>query len=351
MASQSNDGIYACIITFNRRDILLECLQAVYSQTHAVSGVLVLDNASTDGTDEMLASEGFLARPDFVYHRNAVNTGVSPGFEQLVRLGYEQGASWVWVMDDDVIPSETALAELISASRHFGSPDEIGFLISAARTPDGLENNVPHVDMRRDRSNWKNRPEPEWGHMLEHGMVRVRNAGLTSILIPRTTIEACGVPSGDFAVLGEDADYTLRISAWRPGYLVGRSRVLHKRSISGYIHVLVETNEARLNRFYYYYRNFFYLRKQYHPAGDLVTFLLQSAYHLLRMPTAPSHRLRRARYLIQGLAAGLFFKPRYLPVVPVLDSSLGRTPSKSFHPEGIRQGVDQNTKLDAVKLG
>ena len=149
-------------------------------------------------------------------------------------------------MDDDVIPSETALAELIDASRHFDSPAEIGFLISAARTPDGLENNVPHVDMRRDRSNWKNRPEPEWGHMLEHGMVRVRNAGLTSILIPRTTIEACGVPSGDFAVLGEDADYTLRISAWRPGYLVGRSRVLHKRSISGYIHVLVETNEARL---------------------------------------------------------------------------------------------------------
>jgi hypothetical protein len=186
--------------------------------------------------------------------------------------------------------------------------------------------------MRRDRSNWKNRPEPAWGHLLAYGMVRVRNAGLTSILIPRTTIEACGVPSGDFAVLGEDADYTLRMSAWRPSYLVGRSKVLHKRAISGYIHVLVETNEARLDRFYYYYRNFFYLRRRYHPAGDLIHFLLHSAYHLVRMPMAPSHRLRRARFLIQGLAAGLFFKPRYIPV----NTSPGRTPSQDHSPEGVR---------------
>jgi GT2 family glycosyltransferase len=337
MVSQSPEAVYACIITFNRRDILLECLRAVYSQTHAVSGVLVLDNASTDGTDEMLAGEGFLSRPGFVYHRNAVNSGVSPGFEQLVRLGYElggyeRGTSWVWVMDDDVIPSADALAELIDASRHFDSPADIGFLISAATTPDGQENNVPRVDMRRDRSNWKNRPEPVWGHLLAYGMVRVRNAGLTSILIPRTTIEACGVPSGDFAVLGEDADYTLRMSAWRPSYLVGRSKVLHKRAISGYIHVLVETNEARLDRFYYYYRNFFYLRRRYHPVGDLIHFLLHSAYHLVRMPMAPSHRLRRARFLIQGLAAGLFFKPRYRPVNP----SPGRAPSQDHSPEGVR---------------
>src|SRR5690349_18186791 len=102
MPSQSPDLIYACVITFNRRDILLECLRAVYSQTHSVSGVIVLDNASSDGIDEMMASEGFLSRSGFIYHRNAVNSGVSPGFEQMVHLGDEQGASWIWVMDDDV---------------------------------------------------------------------------------------------------------------------------------------------------------------------------------------------------------------------------------------------------------
>jgi len=326
MYLQRSDTVVACVITYNRRDILLECLRAIYSQTQQVDAVLVLDNASTDGTTEMLESEGFLARSNFLYHRNSTNSGVSPGFEQLVRLGYEQGAAWVWVMDDDVIPDSDALSELIAASRLFSGPDDIGFLISAARTPDGMDNNVPRIDMRRDRSNWKVRPEPRWGHLLEYGLVRVRNAGLTSILIPRSTIEACGVPAGDFAVLGEDADYTLRMSAWRPSYLVGRSKVLHKRTLSGYIHILIETNESRLKRFYYYYRNFFYLKRRYHAVGELIVFLIIAAYHLIRMPTAPSHRWLRAGYLIKGMLAGLTFKPRYLPVtahriaqVPVSD--------------------------------
>jgi GT2 family glycosyltransferase len=311
MVSHTEKSVYACIITHNRRGILLECLRGVYSQTYPVTGVVVLDNASTDKTDEMLRTEGFFEQTQFIYHRNDTNTGVSPGFEQLVRLGYEQGSSWIWVMDDDIIPERDALFELISASSHFDSLSDVGFLISTATTADGQENNVPHVDTRRDRSCWTVRPEPMWAHLLAYGMVRVRHAAMTSILIPRTTIEACGLPSGDFAVLGEDADYTLRMSEWRPSYLVGRSRVVHKRETPGYIHILTEVNEARLERLYYYYRNFFYIRKRYHPVNEFAIFLLQAAYHLVHIFHAPGFRLRRARYLVLGIAAGLFFNPRH----------------------------------------
>jgi dTDP-4-dehydrorhamnose reductase len=314
MLNQTEDDVYACIITHNRRDILLECLRAIYSQTYPVSGVVVLDNASTDETDKMLRAEGFLEQAQFIYHRNDTNTGVSPGFEQLVGLGYEQGSSWIWVMDDDIIPDRDALSELISASHHFDSPSDLGFLISAATTPDGQENNVPHPDTRRDRSCWTVRPEPMWAHLLAYGMVRVRHAAMTSILIPRTTVEACGLPSGDFAVLGEDADYTLRMSEWRPSYLVGRSRVVHKRATPGYIHILTEVDEARLERLYYYYRNFFYIRKRYHPINEFITFLLQALYHLVHILHAPGFRLRRARYLVLGMAAGLIFRPRHKPL-------------------------------------
>jgi rhamnopyranosyl-N-acetylglucosaminyl-diphospho-decaprenol beta-1,3/1,4-galactofuranosyltransferase len=47
-----SEKVCAVIVTYNRKDLLRECLNAVLSQTRPPDHVLVVDNASTDGTPE-----------------------------------------------------------------------------------------------------------------------------------------------------------------------------------------------------------------------------------------------------------------------------------------------------------
>ncbi|MDQ1373454.1 MAG: rhamnopyranosyl-N-acetylglucosaminyl-diphospho-decaprenol beta,3/1,4-galactofuranosyltransferase, partial [Actinomycetota bacterium] len=43
------------MVTYNRRDLLAECLDRIERQSRPPDHVLVIDNASTDGTPAMLA--------------------------------------------------------------------------------------------------------------------------------------------------------------------------------------------------------------------------------------------------------------------------------------------------------
>ena len=47
---RTEKSICAVVVTFNRKKLLLHCLNALKEQTHALSHVVVIDNASTDGT-------------------------------------------------------------------------------------------------------------------------------------------------------------------------------------------------------------------------------------------------------------------------------------------------------------
>ena len=55
--------VYALIVTYNRRALLCECLEAVLSQTRRPDRVLVLVNASTDGPPALFAPGGLFCQP------------------------------------------------------------------------------------------------------------------------------------------------------------------------------------------------------------------------------------------------------------------------------------------------
>ena len=111
--------ICAVVVTYNRCAWLIECLQTLLAQSHALSGIAVIDNASTDDTQAVL--DTFVAQnqgTDLTWHvqHNASNTGGAGGFAQGMQLAHEAGYDWIWVMDDDVLVRENALADLMAFS-------------------------------------------------------------------------------------------------------------------------------------------------------------------------------------------------------------------------------------------
>jgi rhamnopyranosyl-N-acetylglucosaminyl-diphospho-decaprenol beta-1,3/1,4-galactofuranosyltransferase len=104
--------ICAVVPTHNRKEPLALCLEALLRQTRPLDEVLVIDNASTDGTGQMIA-EKF---PDKVTHvRLTENTGSAGGFATGMGLAHGHGHCWIWCMDDDAIPLDDALQKLLEA--------------------------------------------------------------------------------------------------------------------------------------------------------------------------------------------------------------------------------------------
>jgi rhamnopyranosyl-N-acetylglucosaminyl-diphospho-decaprenol beta-1,3/1,4-galactofuranosyltransferase len=100
--------VFIVITTFNRAEYLRELLDSISGLQPAPAGVVVVDNASTDGTAEVLGSLG-LPVP-VVVERLPVNVGGAGGFAAGIARALAEGADWLWLMDDDVVVLPDALA-------------------------------------------------------------------------------------------------------------------------------------------------------------------------------------------------------------------------------------------------
>lgn len=303
--------IFAVVLTYNRKDLLAQCLKAIYSQTRRCDRVIVIDNASSDGTEQMLLEADY---PNLECHVLSRNIGASGGFNAGFRLAYQGGADMVWMMDDDVIAEPDALQRLVEADDLLeDSGMERSFLLSTAYTESGLITNAPSLDVRPNRIRYEN-----WPLTLRHGLAPIRRGTFVSILVPRRTLENYGLPIASMFIWGEDTEYTLRVTEKTPGYLVGNSRVLHLRQENGSIDIKAETNQARLKYHRHYVRNeVFVARKYYRQRRALLTVLHQFR---LMGELAAKGEWDKVRIVLQGVVESGRFKPGSEPASAPIES-------------------------------
>src|SRR3954466_11680448 len=94
-------SVCAVVVTYNRRNLLARCLDHLERQSHPPDRILVVDNASTDGTAELLA-----ARDGIEVMRMRENRGGAGGFERGLEHAYAGGYEWIWLLDDDTFADE-----------------------------------------------------------------------------------------------------------------------------------------------------------------------------------------------------------------------------------------------------
>ena len=95
------------IHTFNDEDVIDRSLGAMLSQTRPLDEILVVDNASTDGTLERTFP------PAVKVIKNSINLGTSGAVAIGLRYAMESGFDWAWIMDGDSAPYPDALERLV----------------------------------------------------------------------------------------------------------------------------------------------------------------------------------------------------------------------------------------------
>jgi len=294
------DQIYAVVLSYKRKDLLKRCLDGINAQSRPCDGVIVIDNASNDGTEEMLLESQL---PNLKVYVLSHNTGASGGFNAGFRIAYQLGADFVWMMDDDVIPEPDALQKLTEAGEKLRAQDKPhSFLLSRAYTEDGLLTNVPRIDERTNAIAYEN-----WPALLDLGVVPVRPATFVSILVPRASLQRYGLPIASMFMWGDDTEFTLRISQEAPGYLVAASKVLHMRRVSGTIDIQRETDPNRVALHRHLVRNELFVARKYFRKRRVLGLLLSRLGQVARM--LQCGQFAKAKIVAKGLLESFRFAP------------------------------------------
>ena len=288
----------AVILTYNRKEMLKTCIDAVKAQK-ADTDIIVVDNGSSDGTADLFTGKDpVYATANIHYFNTGHNTGCAGGFTFGIRKAFELGYDYVWLMDDDCVPSVTALSELLRyAALYEGS---FGFLSSKVLWTDG---SICRMNLQR-RTLVRNVSD------MRPAVIPVVMASFASLLIPMRVIRDVGLPYREFFIWTDDWEYTRRISLKYPCMMIPSSEVTHYIKDKSKADISTAAPD-RLHRFRYLYRNDVVLYRREGIKGAAYESVRLPA-HILRILLSSldiKEKKRRIGILIEGTAEGFRFYP------------------------------------------
>jgi len=310
MKEGNREAVCAVVVTYNRKNLLLECLEALRKQTRSIQGIYLIDNASSDGTPELLLEKGYikelpprdLKEPwekefeikslingqsiKFHYIRMYENTGGAGGFHEGVKRAYKKGYDWIWLMDDDAIPHTECLRNLLTNLRFCKAKVAAPVVYG----PNGDEDfshrgfiEITKFSFRKKKYSSKSKD-----------CYSVTFTSFVGPIFKREVIQEVGLPKKEFFIHHDDLEYSIRIRKFKI-LLCRKAKILHKEishekkklSFLG-IKFGYPPAEDKFWLAYYSPRNYIFLCKTY--ASNLLAFkeackiLIKEALRVVMFP-------------------------------------------------------------------
>jgi len=294
MAKVSNPKVIAVIVTYNRKELLKECITALLNQDYRNCDILVVDNASTDGTFDYISE--LLKNKRVIYKNTGANLGGAGGFNFGMKEAVNLGCDFVWVMDDDCMVHTDSLTELLKVDAEMNG--NYGFLASKVLWKDG---NICQMNIQR-------RTLTKCVTDFDSHLVPVAMSSFVSMFIKSSTIKEFGLPIKEFFIWTDDWEYTRRISRKLNCYLVNSSVVTHKSNNNIGANVASDSSD-RLDRYNYLYRNDMYLYRREGLRG-MAYLYPRLMYHILRVLVSKcDNKFKRIKLILRATKNGRKFNP------------------------------------------
>lgn len=182
--------VAAIVVTYNRINLLQNCIKAIRNQSYKNFDIIVVNNGSTDGTEQWLVNQ-----PDIKTITQA-NLGGAGGFHNGLKYAYERGYDYFWIMDDDGVPANDCLEKLLDFAKFdFVAPlvldinchDKVAFPYLSEKTLDEIENKYGKNGIINDYANPFN-----------------------GILVSLKLVQTIGLPMKDMFIWGDEIEYQTR---------------------------------------------------------------------------------------------------------------------------------------------
>jgi rhamnopyranosyl-N-acetylglucosaminyl-diphospho-decaprenol beta-1,3/1,4-galactofuranosyltransferase len=221
--------VHVTCLVHNGAATILEVLDAVAAQGAAVQRVVVVDNASTDGSPALLESwrSADPERRRLVLHDS--NVGVGAGHAAAWSVALADGADRVWCLEHDSVPLDGCLEQLLAAGDRLAGTRYAGAVLGPRLYRDRHELAAGIGDPDRSELRRGRELAGAASPILDGaGVVPVDRLTFNGLLVPRAVIDAVGTPREDLFVGAEDWEWSRRAVALRvPLCSVAAARMLH----------------------------------------------------------------------------------------------------------------------------
>ena len=231
------EKVIAVVVTYNRQELLTECIAALRNQTRPLDAILIVNNGSTDATEQWLEQQS-----DIIFI-NQKNLGSSGGFSTGINWAYQNGYSWIWCMDDDGYPKKDALVNLLEAD------DGSLRLLNCA------------VIDKEDKKSfvWKTQ---QYKNLDEVDCTIIKGIGhpFNGTLLHRRIVERVGVPKPKYFLWGDETEYYYRIVRRNEIPVCTVANSIHYHPATAFS-VKKDWDYLTGWKMYYYVRNRFYIHQ------------------------------------------------------------------------------------------
>ena len=206
------ETVAVVVVTYNRADLLAGMLEGLAGLERRPDAVIVVDNASTDHTADVLKASS-LAGLDVV--RTQENLGGAGGFHLGMRTAYHRGFDRIWLMDDDVVPAPDSLDVLLAQ-------DEACLMAVREDTSGALvEKSAIRFDLGNPLAIKPKTAMVETTYGTREAMperVEIEAVAFEGFMVRRDVVEAIGLPDPSYFIFYDDVDFAVR--ARRAGFRI-----------------------------------------------------------------------------------------------------------------------------------
>jgi rhamnopyranosyl-N-acetylglucosaminyl-diphospho-decaprenol beta-1,3/1,4-galactofuranosyltransferase len=309
------EKVIAVVVTYNRQALLSECITALRNQTRKPDAILVVNNGSTDNTEQWLQQQ------DDVTFITQKNVGSSGGFATGLSKACKSGYTWMWCMDDDGYPRADALQNMLEVA-----------------TDDLKLYNCAVVDKADKKSFvWKTGEFKTIDEVKDNTVEGIGHP-FNGTMIHRKIVERVGVPQPKYFLWGDETEYYYRITKKNniPVCTVTGSIHYHPASAFSYKNDWDYTSSWKM---YYYVRNRFYIhRTKFNTKlGALVNYCcFLAAFAGIVLVYQKTNKLKKLSFIMWPATDA--FRSNFSATPPIILERLKTKSQLSFN-EGVLQSV------------
>ena len=207
------------IVTYNREKLLRECIGNVKKQTIPPSCIIVVNNASTDGTTAYL--ENLKGKDEAVDVINLMrNIGGAGGFSKGIGLALEKDAECLLIIDDDAMIAGDYMEQILRARQR--QPQYEAF--AGTVKTDGRIDTFHRRDLKKRGLMLKNCKEQKYAQPFFACDI----ASFCGLVVNTGLVKQIGLPHAEYFILYDDTEYSLRIHQYSEILVITEAELNHK---------------------------------------------------------------------------------------------------------------------------